>query len=74
MSNIRDAEDAILEAKAEVEEVVKEILKEWYQPVGDLMLAAVWANIPDPVKDQLKKMNPKPVGEIEDAVQRMGGG
>lgn len=73
MSNIRDAEDAILEAKAEVEEVVKEILEEWYSPVGDLVLAAAWANIPDPVKVQLKKMNPKPVGEIEDAIKRMGG-
>lgn len=65
MTTIRDAEDAFLDAKAEAEEVLEEILAEWYAPIQEMKLGMIWRNVPEPVKAELRRMNPEAVEHIE---------
>ena len=65
MSTLRDAEDALLDAKVEAQQAIEEAIQEWYAPMMELSIGMMWANIPEPVKIQLRKMNPESVKKIE---------
>lgn len=65
MSTIRDAEDALLDAKVEAETAIEEAIAEWYSPMMELSIGMMWAQMPPAVKQQLRKMNPQAVKQLE---------
>ena len=68
MTNIREAESAFLEAKAEFEEWKAEFIAGWYRPQQGLllnMLARELINLPPVMKEQLKKQNPDGWKQVE---------
>lgn len=68
MSTIRDAEDALLDAKVEAMDAIDAAVQEWYSPMEGLAIGMMWAKVPEPVKVQLRKMNPGAVNKLEKAL------
>lgn len=67
MLNISHAEDAYLGAQARFEEFMEEFESRWFEPLGESMMAALMASIPEEVKAM---MDPELLKTVED---RLGG-
>ena len=72
MSNIREAEDAYLIARATFEDWKTEFMAQWYKPQYNLMmnmLARELTNLPPEVKSELIKKNPEGWKEVDKIVK-----
>lgn len=73
---IVDVADAVLDARAEVEDLFEEIVADFYRPQAELITLMRWYQIPGPVKEQLRKMDPSSFNqaeeEIKDIIERNG--
>ncbi len=59
MTNIvEDYKDAILDAQAEVMDVVREVVREFVLPAVEKNAKALWAKMPDEKKEQFKQERP----------------
>jgi len=70
--DIREAESAYLEAKAEFEDWKAEFISGWYKPQQGLllnMLARELMNLPPELKDEMKKLNPDGWKDVENVVK-----
>lgn len=65
--NIADAEDAYLGAQAQFDEFIEEFESQWYEPLGEALIAALMQSIPPEVKEFI---DPEVLKTIED---RLGG-
>ncbi len=57
-NNITDTRDAILEAQAEMMELVREVMKEIVTPQIKKEGRKLWATMPDEMKEQFKAERP----------------
>lgn len=73
MSNIKNAESAILMAQARHKSWLEKFMAEWLQPLNDLMVVAAWDALPQKVKAEMKKANPEAFEEVEGRVKNLGG-
>jgi len=63
--NILDLDDAMLEGKAELEDIFDEAQQEFYGPVLETEMAEMWQGIPDEMKLLLKSINPQAVKKAD---------
>jgi hypothetical protein len=68
--SILDLDDAMLEGKAQIEDIFNEAQQEFYGPVLDTEIAQMWQGIPDEMKLLLKQINPQAVKKVD---QKFGG-
>ena len=73
MTNIKNAESAILMAQARHKSWIEKFMSNWLQPLNDLMFVAAWDAIPQAVKDEMKKSNPEAFEDVEERVRSLGG-
>jgi len=59
-----DLRDAILEAQAEVSELVREVVAEIVMPQIKRQARAMWSQIPDEIKEQFKAEKPELYAEM----------
>lgn len=52
-------QDVLLEASAEVQEVMREILDEWAAPLATSQIRLFWQQMPAEIKEQFKKDSPQ---------------
>lgn len=58
MAVAEDYQDAILEAQAEVMDVVREVVREFVLPAVQKQARQMWANMPDDMKERFKQERP----------------
>jgi len=68
--SILDLDDAMLEGKAQIEDIFNEAQQEFYGPVLDTEIAQMWQDMPDQMKMLLKQVNPEEVKRVD---RRFGG-
>lgn len=63
-NNITDTRDAILEAQAEMMELVREVMQEIVTPQIKTGSRRLWATMPDEMKEQFKAERPNEYAEF----------
>lgn len=63
-NNITDTRDAILEAQAEMMELVREVMQEIATPQIKMEGRKLWATMPDEMKEQFKAERPDEYAEF----------
>jgi hypothetical protein len=71
---IRNAEDAFLEAKAQVETWAKEFNGAWYKPQVDMLNKVAWGNLPEDQKNKVRLAAPSGAKNIETLINKQTGG
>lgn len=59
-----DLRDIFLEATAEVQAVVREILEEWAEPMHKAQALQMWAQLTDEEKELYAQANPELIREL----------
>jgi len=73
MTDIKNAESAILMAQAKHRQWLAKFMAQWLQPMTDMMFVAAWDALPVKVKAEMQKANPEAFAEVEEKVKNLGG-
>lgn len=73
-ADIRDAEDAFLEAKSQVDEWSAEFLAAWFKPYNEQTAAMLWMSLPENVKQAMLQKNPEAAGKVKEIADRYAKG
>jgi len=73
VSNIKNAESAILMAQARHKKWIAHFMEKWLQPLNDMMFVAGWDALPQKVKDEMQKADPEAFAKVEERIQNLGG-
>lgn len=65
-----DLRDIMLEATAEIQEIVREVLEELAEPQMMAEIQKHWASLPDDQKEQFMRENPDEYRTLMDAMER----
>lgn len=65
-----DIRDVILEAQAEAQEIMREMAQELASPIIGAQIKAVWAGLPDEMKDKFKVEKPQAYAALMRELQR----
>jgi hypothetical protein len=68
--DISDAEDATLEAAARVKVWSKEFLANWFKPLTDTMLAALWVSLTPEQHQVMQAQNPEGYNQLKLLVEK----
>lgn len=74
MTDIRLAEDAFLEAKAEFDEFAAEFISDWYRPYMEQAAMITWVGLPPEVKAEIIKRVPDAAAKIQEIADRYAAG
>lgn len=69
MANDFDLNDIILEATAEVQEIVRELLEELAEPYMQAQIRQAWMSAPDEMKDQFASERPEEYRALMSAME-----
>jgi len=68
MSQI-DFKDVMLEAVADVQGIMREVVRDLQMPVVEKKVLEMWTNLPDEMKEQFKKDNPEAYRALMQSMQ-----
>jgi len=63
--SILDLDDAMLEGKAQLNDIFEEAQRDFYGPILDIETSQMWQDLPDEMKLLLRHINPKAVEKVE---------
>jgi hypothetical protein len=70
MTETFDLRDIMLEATAEIQEIVREVLEELAEPQMLAEIQKQWTSLPDDQKEQFMRENPDEYRALMDAIER----
>lgn len=70
MANEFDLNDIMLEAAAEVQEIVRELLEELTEPHMQTQLRQSWMSAPEEIKEQFARERPEEYRALMNAMER----
>ena len=64
-----DMRDLMLEATAEVQEIMRELMQEFTMPMMRAQIKQMWMTAPDAMKEQFQKERPEEYAALKDMME-----
>lgn len=73
MTDVRNAESAILSGQAKSKAWMGNFMRGWMEPYADDFVKMWWASLPPEMKAEMKQIDPKKYAEVESRLGAIGG-